>query len=206
MSYLYYNNIYGCQPWQSGDIPRRAPTHKVTSSLNHLVFWGHVTYWIPYISTCTRPLATKHGNVKTQHQGSPLTYSHNPLTMFSEEVRWQTENIISAITMLMVTRTIKLVAYQPKFPAINLHDPSIRWWWVVIRQIKYIIFQSAEDPWTPNYARSWLTVRASHPWSRMTLWSREQLEITWQFEKLIFQPSEDLWLVNLAGCYLVGRG
>ena len=40
----------------------------------------------------------------------------------------------------------------------------------------------------------------------MTLWSRDQHEVTWQFEEFIFPQSQDLCSVTLAGCYLTRGG
>ena len=40
--YLYYYNTYDHETWQGGDIPWRAPTHKVTWSLNHVALQGDV--------------------------------------------------------------------------------------------------------------------------------------------------------------------
>ena len=37
------------------------------------------TYQILYISTCTRPMASKHGKMETLCKGTPLVSSHNPL-------------------------------------------------------------------------------------------------------------------------------
>ena len=36
--YLHYHNAYGHQTWQGGDLPQRAPTHKVTRPCDHVVF------------------------------------------------------------------------------------------------------------------------------------------------------------------------
>ena len=43
LQYNYYNT-YDHQTWQGGNILWRAPTHKVTWSLNHVPLWRHVTY------------------------------------------------------------------------------------------------------------------------------------------------------------------
>ena len=42
-SYLHYRIDYGHQTWQSGDLPRGTPIHKVTWPLNFVVFQNHVT-------------------------------------------------------------------------------------------------------------------------------------------------------------------
>ena len=52
----------------------------------------------------------------------------------------------------MATRLITVVTYHKDLPAINSHDPSMRWLCEVTRQIKYIISPTAEDPWTPEAA------------------------------------------------------
>ena len=96
--YLPYHSAYSHQTWKVGDfswgapihlvtwplnhmvlldygldIQWRASIHKVTWSFNHIVLWCHVINWIFYISTCTRPMATKHGKVLTYREGLPPT-------------------------------------------------------------------------------------------------------------------------------------
>ena len=44
---------YDHETRQGGDIPWRAPTHKVTWSLNHVALQGDVACWIFYISAST---------------------------------------------------------------------------------------------------------------------------------------------------------
>ena len=40
--YLYYNNAYGHQTWQGGDLLREASTIKVTQPFEQMVTWDHV--------------------------------------------------------------------------------------------------------------------------------------------------------------------
>ena len=53
---------------------------------------------------------------------------------------------ISAFTMLMVTRLIRVVIYQMELAPKSLHGPSIRWWCEVMWQIKYVKSVPAEGP------------------------------------------------------------
>ena len=76
--------------------------------------------------------------------------------------------------------------YHDEPPSINWYDFSMRSLCEVTWQIKYIMSPPAEDPWTPNQARCWLTVSDTYPYSHMTLWSRDQREVKWQFEMFIF--------------------
>ena len=49
----YYQNAYGHQTFQSGDMLRGALTHKYAWDLNGVVMWGHVMNKI-HISTCKK--------------------------------------------------------------------------------------------------------------------------------------------------------
>ena len=53
---------------------------------------------------------------------------------------------ISAFTMLMVTRLIRVVIYQMELAPKSLHGPSMRWWCEVMWQIKYVKSVPAEGP------------------------------------------------------------
>ena len=41
--HLYYDSAYVHHTWQDGNLLWRAPTHKITWSLDHVVLQGHVT-------------------------------------------------------------------------------------------------------------------------------------------------------------------
>ena len=60
----YYQNAYGHQILQIGDMLRGALTHKYAWHLNGVVLWGHVTNKI-HISTCRRCIDTTLGKVLT---------------------------------------------------------------------------------------------------------------------------------------------
>ena len=60
----YYQNAYGHQTLQGGDMLRGALTHKYAWHLNGVVLWGHVTNKI-HISTCRRYIDTLLGKVLT---------------------------------------------------------------------------------------------------------------------------------------------
>ena len=53
---------------------------------------------------------------------------------------------ISAFTMLMVTRLIRVVIYQTELAPKSLHGPSMRWSCEVMWQIKYVKSVPAEGP------------------------------------------------------------
>ena len=61
---LNYQNAYGHQTFQGGDMLRVALTHKYTWHLNGVVLWGHVTNEI-HISTCRRCINNTLGNMMT---------------------------------------------------------------------------------------------------------------------------------------------
>ena len=60
----YYQNAYGHQTFQAGDMLRGALTHEYAWNLNRVVLWAHVTNKI-HISTCRRYIDTLLGKVLT---------------------------------------------------------------------------------------------------------------------------------------------
>ena len=87
-----YLNVYGHQTLQSGNLPWGAPILNVNWSFSHVVLWDHATYYICYISTCTRPMDTNYGKVVTYCEELP------PITILSREVKWQIKIIKSLIS------------------------------------------------------------------------------------------------------------
>ena len=88
--------------WQT-NLARRWIIMKTTHSRSHIIlqlhdFLCHVAYSILYISTLTRPMATKHGKVATFHKGIPPINSHNYLNTCSHEVTRQIKNTISPLS------------------------------------------------------------------------------------------------------------
>ena len=65
----YYQNAFGHQTLQGGDMLRGAPTHKYAWHLKGVGFWGHVTS--KYISTCRRCINTTLGKVLTKFKRLP---------------------------------------------------------------------------------------------------------------------------------------
>ena len=76
-------------------------------------------YLILHISTCTRPIAPKHGKVVTHRAGLPIINSHNPLNKYSREVTCDKLKTYLHYTMLMVTRLIRVVTNRKELPSIN---------------------------------------------------------------------------------------
>ena len=126
---LCYFNASGHQTWQGGDITWRASTQNVAWSLNHMVLWDHVTYYILYIFTWTCPMATKHGNLVIHCQGPPSINSYSTLNVCSlacGNVREQNHYISTITKHIMVVRSS---------PATDIHDLSMMWLWEVTWQI-----------------------------------------------------------------------
>ena len=42
--YILYQNVYGYQRWQSGDIQSGVSFHKFTRPFDHVILQGHVKY------------------------------------------------------------------------------------------------------------------------------------------------------------------
>ena len=87
-----------------------------------------VTWYIKYF---TSPLALDQwppnvAKVVTHREKLPPINSHNSKNMCSREVTWQIKNI-STISVLMVTRPIRVVIYLKELPTRNSHNPSMRW-------------------------------------------------------------------------------
>ena len=57
---------------------------------------------------------------------------------------------VSFLIKLLVTNLDKVVTYCEELQLINSDDPSMSVSCEVTWQIKCIIYQLAEDPWTPN--------------------------------------------------------
>ena len=76
-SYLLYHNSYGYQPWQGGDLSWGASTHKITWSLDYLVFWGHAKNHSIFITTVL--VTSKIGRMVTHLVSYPKSY----LTLWS---------------------------------------------------------------------------------------------------------------------------
>ena len=79
----------------------------------------------------------QYGRYKREHvftRGHPTKWKH----------------YISATTMLMVTRLIRVVTYRKEPQLINSDDTSMMWLCEVIWQIEYTVSPPTEDPWKPN--------------------------------------------------------
>ena len=83
-----------------------------------------------------------------------------------------------------------------------MKGPLIKWSCNFKWEIKPIISPPRQCLLTPNFVIWWFTVRGSHAWSYMTLWSSDQRDITQPFKFATSQPSQDLWSINLAGCWI----
>ena len=58
------------QTWQDGNLPLRAPAHKVTSLFDYVVLRDYVTSYNFYISGATVLMATKYRRMVTYVEGS----------------------------------------------------------------------------------------------------------------------------------------
>ena len=59
MRHLFsYQNVYGHQTLQGGDMLQGALTHKYAWKLNGVLLWGHIRIRI-HVSTCRRCMDTK---------------------------------------------------------------------------------------------------------------------------------------------------
>ena len=75
------------------NLARRWHSRKCSWCFNHVLFVGHVTWHILYISTSVRQMTIKHGKVVTFHEVLPPINSHKSLNISSQEVTRKTENI-----------------------------------------------------------------------------------------------------------------
>ena len=103
--------------------------------------------------------------------------------------RLSDKNYVCTTRMAMATRLGTMVTYLKGLRLIELLDPLATWysettWSKGTSQIKPIISPLTRSSTTPNFVGCWLTVRDSHSWSPINLWSRGQCEITWHFKSL----------------------
>ena len=92
--YLHYQSAYGHQTWQDGNLPWRAPTHKVICLFDHVVLRDDVTYLNYYIFNATVPMATKLDRMSKHLEGLLTIKSFISLITWSCKVTWQIKTII----------------------------------------------------------------------------------------------------------------
>ena len=105
--------------------------------------------------------------------------------------------------MPILIKFVRVVTHHWELPAINPYEPLITWSCRSHEKLN-VVSPFAEDLWILNWARWRLNVRGSHPQSHITLWSCDQLEVTWQTE-IIFHLSQEFPPLNLTGWWLKGR-
>ena len=72
-----------------------------------------------HISTTAMPMATKRGRVATDHEGLPPMKSHYPLITWFCEITWQTETLISLLSLCLWPPNFRWWAYAHK----------VTWYW-----------------------------------------------------------------------------
>ena len=75
---LKYQNTYGQETFQGGDIPWETSSKKFAWHLNRLILWGQVTNKI-HVSICRRPMGTVLNKVLTYCERLTPLKSHDPL-------------------------------------------------------------------------------------------------------------------------------
>ena len=153
-TYLHHHNVSGHQNWQV------LTYHKgvlLIKSYDPLIMWSC------QITRQTKTIISPQPHcIWSQNVGGwwlPLMNSHNPLNMWGHVTN--SELFISAITMSVVTKLVRVVTNCEELPLINSHDLSMRWSFEATRQIEWITFSFVEDPGTPNQASCWLTMGGS---------------------------------------------
>ena len=112
--YLYYQGAYGHQTRKTDNLPRWAPTYKVTWPFYCMTFHDHVTNWNYYISNTTVPIVTKLGRmVNYFNQLLPLKLL-NHLVTWSCYIMWKTKTIIFSLLQCLWT-------------------PNLVGWWLTLR-------------------------------------------------------------------------
>ena len=168
--------------------------------LNHVVVRGRVTIWIFHISTCTRPIATKHGKVVIYQEGHPPINLHNTLNMRSRDVKWQIKNIVSPLSQYLWSPHLPLWWNTTR----NSHTHKCTW------PLKESVFKcyisTCRRPLDTNLGRV-LTYHERLP----PLNSNDPL-ITWPtwgyvtIRKTCVSTFRRLWPLNLAKCWLWAEG
>ena len=145
------------QTWQGGEITWRTNTYDVLQSPNHVLLWGHVTYWVLHISICSRAMATrrtfihkftqpfKHmspDKLKTSHLHCHNAYGHNDLSWCWDTIRnshiWirmtpqfavpvRPRKKFSTRRRPLNTKLGRLLTYSERLPSFKPHDSFIKW-------------------------------------------------------------------------------
>ena len=115
MLYLYYHNDYGYQTWQGSSIEWRMSFSNVRKSLNDVLLQGHVTNYICYISTTTKPLAINLSKVVSYYKMLPPKKSDNPLNV----VFWDHVTNQKRFSPSTVIPEANKAAYWPRVRAPN---------------------------------------------------------------------------------------
>ena len=120
---------------------------------------------------------TKLGRIKTYNKGNSPLMSHDPLTMWSHEVRWQIKSKISPLLQGQWPPNCDHLWWGK----LTHNDPLITWSRKVTWKIKNLISPLPQGIWPPNMASWGLTVRRTYLWSHMIIWERSDV---WSRDKL----------------------
>ena len=90
--YIHCNNVYAYQNWQGGDIGL-----SITRPFEHVILQGHMTHWIPYISTTTLTTATKVVRLATYNVELLSKNYSIPWSRVLAKVTWHIKYVMSLL-------------------------------------------------------------------------------------------------------------
>ena len=134
--------------WFFGKEPQSTKLHVVLITWSREVTWRHMTKKKCYISTSTRPMATRCDTVITV-----MTYENSSTPTI---VTWKNNHVtnktryISISTRLMATKLNKVIAYDIESPRTKSYDSLTTWSYVVSWQMKNVICSIPQVLCTPT--------------------------------------------------------
>ena len=138
---------------------------------------------------------TKLGRIVNYLKWLPSIKLLNPLIRWFCKITWKTKTIIYSLLKWLWPPNL-----AGRWPALRGSCCPVTWTFNYVVLFDYMSTCRRPMDLKPG---CWLTVKGFYPYNQMTLWSYDQREVTWQFEKIIFPISQDLWSLNLAGQWLM---
>ena len=125
---------------------------------------GHAANQKLNISYSTKSVTTKLKRAVTYDEENSPMMSHDPLTIWSREVTWKIESLLSSLLKCLWFSKMSM-----SHDSLTQKSRAVTW------QMKNGIFFLGQSLWPPNLAGWWVIMRGTHPYCHMTLWSRSHM-------------------------------
>ena len=149
--YLYNHSVYCHQTCKDGDLPLRAPNHKIIWCSHHAVLQGHAANENHYISNTRVFNALIKWSCKITWSGFHVTLwvgAHQGFISTTRGSLAKLGTIITYLDMLLIVKS---------------HDILTTWSSQITWQTKIIIYPIPLCLWTLDLVGRWLTLSNSHP-------------------------------------------